>query len=398
MPRGSVAVEATIAPPVMAVERPAAGPASLGATLHRLCAATGSSPLALTRDFANLAVGKGRVAFSDYVRLRLFDRAFWTEENRRTVVGQRRTCELLIQLNYRHEWFAVVSDKIASAEYLAVHGLPTLATRAIYGSHLPRAGRTLLKNRAALRGYLAGDCTYPLFGKPVDGMQSLGSIAIRRYVADQDCAELTNGSLIPLDTLLDDIERNYGAGYIFQDLVRPHDDLVRLAGQGVGTVRFLTLLSEDGPIVFRSCWKVPVGGNHADNYWRSGNALAKLDPVTGRVERVVSGAGFDLSCLTHHPDTGAGLVGACIPDWDAMNAMVLGAAGLMRTVPMIGWDVAATAGGPVIVEMNATPDHMLPQLAESRGTLDNEFWRIFEHHRGRAKAFLEVAKRRSATL
>jgi hypothetical protein len=39
---------------------------------------------------------------------------------------------------------------------------------------------------------------------------------------------------------------------------------------------------------------------------------------------------------------------------------------------LIGWDAAALADGPVIVEMNERPDFLLPQLADARGVLDAE--------------------------
>jgi hypothetical protein len=42
-------------------------------------------------------------------------------------------------------------------------------------------------------------------------------------------------------------------------------------------------------------------------------------------------------------------------------------------VPLIGWDMAATEDGAVIVEPNFTPDFDLAQLADRRGILDDQF-------------------------
>ena len=59
--------------------------------------AAGVPPTRLMADFAALAIGPGRVDFSDYERLRLFDEAFWgAAADRRSVVGARRARELAL--------------------------------------------------------------------------------------------------------------------------------------------------------------------------------------------------------------------------------------------------------------------------------------------------------------
>ncbi len=87
----------------------------------------------------------------------------------------------------------------------------------------------------------------------------------------------------------------------------------------------------------------------------------------------MTGAGFEMIVASHHPDTGAALVGASIPCWDELQDVALEGARLMRHIPMIGWDIAATAQGPVIVEMNETPDLFLNQFAHAQGILEPEF-------------------------
>ena len=89
--------------------------------------------------------------------------------------------------------------------------------------------------------------------------------------------------------------------------------------------------------------------------------------------RVVRGTGLGLEEVTHHPDTGAALVGVEVPNWREIVAVALDAASALAEVPLIGWDMAAVEGGALIVEPNFTPDFFMTQLADRRGMLDARF-------------------------
>ncbi|MGB8278266.1 MAG: sugar-transfer associated ATP-grasp domain-containing protein [Methylovirgula sp.] len=341
--------------------------------LQRLAEATQMSPTQVVRDFAGLAFGPGKVSFNDYVRLRLFDHAYWHECDRRSVVGQRRNRDLCVEINYRHDWYGLVDDKVASIAYLSAYGLPTAKIAAIFAPRLTKGASHILRDRESLRQFLSCDAAYPLFGKPADGYQSLGSIALRRPHPERGELEAIGGSRISFDEFVEDVLRHYDGGYLFEHFLTPHPDAIKLHGERLGTARILTLSDADGARIFRASWKIPSGPNMADNFWRSGNLLAKLDLATGTIERAVAGTGFDMVLTSHHPDTGAALLGAPIPSWEQLQEVALEGARLMRHIPMIGWDIAATAEGPVIVEMNETPDLFLNQFAHARGILEPEF-------------------------
>ncbi|MGP0059763.1 MAG: sugar-transfer associated ATP-grasp domain-containing protein [Beijerinckiaceae bacterium] len=357
------------------------------AVFQRIAAAYGISPLQLARDYASLAFGPGRVSFNDYVRLRLFDRVHWDGCDLRTVVGQRCNRELVVVINYRHDWFGLVTDKIASTSYLAAFGLPTIPIDAIFAPRLTRATPQCLRTREDLRNFLLRDEVYPLFGKPTEGFQSLGSIALRRPHRPSGELEKIGGGRVGLETFLDDITQHYSSGYIFQPFVAPHPKAAALHGERLATARIVTLLEDGEPRIFRAAWKIPSGENLADNYWRSGNLLAKIDVDTGKIGRVISGTGFEAACKTHHPDSGAPFEGASLPQWDEMKAVALEAARVMHHMPMLGWDMGPTSAGPVIVEMNETPDFFLNQFADARGVLEPDFVRFIAAQKRAAKDF-----------
>jgi hypothetical protein len=354
----------------ISVARPQ-GPSDVGSTLMRIVAATRTSPLRIASDFARLWYGPGKVSFRDYNRLKLFDREFWAEDDRRNVVGQRRSVEIWTTVNSRLDWWGFFDNKLASGHYLAAFGFPVIANLAIYCENVTTArSAQVLSDKEALLHFLERADHYPLFGKPADGVQSLGSLALRRYRPDDDGVEIFDGRVIRLDDLTAELGKHYTDGYLFQRLIAPHNAIRAVCGERLATIRVLTLRTgSEAPQILRACWKIPAGGNAADNYWRNGNLLAKLDKNTGEVKRVISGSGVDLAVHSHHPDTGANLIDFKLPHWDAVVSTALEAARVMQQAPLIGWDIAVLDDGVVIVEMNGRPDFTLPQLADSRGIL-----------------------------
>lgn len=367
-------------------DAPVSAPA---AALPQILAQSGLSPVDAALRYAKVCLGPGKLNFSDFVRLRLFDDAF-VEGPLDEFIGLRRNLELCHVVNHRHDWFGLMANKIASRSYLAAYGLPTLPVAALYAPGLraeAHAGAPqVLGDTAALEGFLRDPAAYPLFGKPVEGFQSLGSIALTGVSADGLTLQRVGGTGVALAEFVGEVVASYGEGYVLQPLMRPHPDIEVLCGPRLATVRVVTLLGEGGPEILGAAWKIPGGANTADNFWRPGNLLAQLDLATGAVKRVVTGSGFDLKPAEHHPDTGAAFAGVHHPDWRRLCDLALEGARLMRHVPLIGWDLAGLKDGPVVVEMNETPDVSLIQLAERKGFLTPAFAAVVERQRAAAKA------------
>ena len=359
---------------------------------------TGLSHTALVTSFVKLSRGPGKIAFPDFVRLRLFDPQFHGASPLPEFVGQRRNRDICVTVNYRHDWYGLLSDKVAVSGYLGSYGLPAIPIRAIYAPEIAAGSGNVLPDRQALGRFLSTPGNFPLFGKPVEGFQSLGSIGMRAFRSAEREIETTDGHRIALDQLLDEVDSNYRSGYVFQPLVRPDPQVDRLCGNRLATLRIVTALTEAGPRLLRACWKIPAGANMADNYWRDGNLLAQIDLDSGRVLRVSSGAGLDVRFHERHPDSGESLTGFAIPQWQEMRQLALRGAALMRHVPLIGWDIAPAEHGPVIVEMNETPDLFLVQFADRKGILDNEFRAFMDFQARNAAAHMKEMKAAIAKL
>ena len=70
----------------------------------------------------------------------------------------------------------------------------------------------------------------------------------------------------------------------------------------------------------------------------------------------------------------------------------------MQHMPLIGFDMALTGSGPVIVEMNHNPDFFLNQLADGRGVLDAKLLAFIADQKRHAAERVKVIKREARQL
>jgi hypothetical protein len=180
-----------------------------------------------------------------------------------------------------------------------------------------------------------------------------------------------------------------GAIMLLQRRLRNHPALVALGPAGLCTVRVVTIRDlEDGrPETLLAVFRMPTGGNVADNFARGGLACP-IEPTTGAlglaVYKDLSVAHVDVSA---HPDTGAAITGRRLPYWDDVVALAIRAHQAFLEFPSVGWDIAITPDGPVLVEGNYNWDVVLAQQAGCRPLGASRF---VQHH----SAWHEYAEQR----
>jgi hypothetical protein len=312
--------------------------------LGRMASAAGAPVTHLMADFAALSLGQGRVAFADYERLRLWDAGFWGLADRREVVGARRGRELVRQANVRHDAFALAADRLASGAYLAAHGLPSVPLLAIYREGLAAPGGHLLRTRDQLRQFLEERAGEPLVARPAEGGSARFLFADPRL---DPAAEV--------DRMVDEAADTPGVSWLFQPRIAPHPSHVRRLGGRLTSVRCLTLAGDLGPRVFRGLWR--LGGRD--------DLVASLELKSGHALEL-----FPAAAPHRAQPAPADLV---VPEWSRLKATATEGARLFTQFGLLGWDVAAAAGGPVILGLDPSPDFDLFQLADRRGLLGPEF-------------------------
>jgi len=149
------------------------------------------------------------------------------------------------------------------------------------------------------------------------------------------------------------------SGFIIQERLRNHCELLRLTGaNGLQTARLTTLLDETGACrIIHAHFKLIAGDNLIDNFdhGTSGNLQARIDLAHGHLYNPVTASPGvpGIQPVEKHPDTGHTIEGFELPCWSEACQLVKQIAPLFLPLRTIGWDVALTPDGPVIVEGNA---------------------------------------------
>lgn len=144
---------------------------------------------------------------------------------------------------------------------------------------------------------------------------------------------------------------------ILQRRLVSHPLLSELSGgNAVQSARIVTFLDSRGIAHilfarFKFVRKISLIDNFADG--ETGNFVADIDVESGRIIKVVKKTPglVGLQPITHHPDTGRSLL-VTLPCWHEAVRLSLEGARRFKNLRSLGWDIALTPEGPIILEAN----------------------------------------------
>ena len=202
---------------------------------------------------------------------------------------------------------------------------------------------------------LSRDAPAEFFVKPSEGTRGLG---VRAMTRTSEGASDFRGPRRTWGDLARSLADEPWPEMIVQPWLHSHPQIVALSGVDVlQTLRIVTLRLDGGPA--RVVWaglRLATGSVPIDTYraGATGNIHAQVR-ADGTLDRAVGVApsGFGLVWVDEHPVTGARIAGTPVPGWDACRALAERAARAFAPLRTVGWDVAPTAQGAVLVEGNA---------------------------------------------
>ena len=144
-----------------------------------------------------------------------------------------------------------------------------------------------------------------------------------------------------------------------EECIIQHKDVAALYPLSVNTYRVVTVFTEGEAHIVYAFIRIGNGGRFVDNI-NAGGMAAPINIDTGVIEYPA----FDKDSVYYetHPYTNCPIKGWQLPFWKESVEMVLSAAKVIPQVGYVGWDVAVTENGPLLIEGNPFPGHDILQM------------------------------------
>lgn len=264
----------------------------------------------------------------DFVPYRQF--AMVRDDNNFTTTGGVYAYNRVCVLRDKSVFAAFVSSTVGS-QYV----IPVLAhTEGIYAD-------VYRGNRMLLRDYLEMRRDRDTILKKVNGECGDGIYLL----SHNGRGWMVNHRPVELEKLIREIEKSE---YIIQDRLMQHEVLNRINPSSVNTIRFVTIMDQHMHVQeFSHFLRIGVHGSVTDNRATGGYAVNISE------NGVLCGKAIGHhDTITVHPDTGVVFAGIQLPYWNEVRDLVRRVHEKLPDIRSIGWDVAITPEGPVLIEGN----------------------------------------------
>jgi len=236
-------------------------------------------------------------------------------------------------------------DKTELFEACRKNGWPTVPVHASFVSgqvseHEPIRGRPLLSKPATLTGGKGH------FERWWPAPEPSGSSLL--YRAD-------DGSLATVQDIFDHVAAwSLDAPYLLQELITSHEDIRKLSGGNtLCTLRLPTCRIADGRVELLplAYLRVPTKKDMVSDNTIQGSVAYFVNANTGHLEAGAMHGSYEK--IKVHPTTSVEAVGFRLPFWQEAVDLCKTVHGIgFSNYPSVGWDVALTDEGPVLIEMN----------------------------------------------
>lgn len=144
------------------------------------------------------------------------------------------------------------------------------------------------------------------------------------------------------------------SSFIFQETIDQHNEINRFNDSSVNTLRIDTFIDKNGNVEIISAFiRIARKKIHVDNI-SSGGCFVGIDIETGRLKKyaytnIIKEKG---KIYSEHPVTRVKFENFQIPFFPNVKQLVLKAASLVPALRLVGWDIAISKTGPVLIEGN----------------------------------------------
>ncbi len=146
---------------------------------------------------------------------------------------------------------------------------------------------------------------------------------------------------------------------VVEGFITQHKEMSKFSKNSVNTIRLVTVRENNNVNLLYGAFRMGGGDSIVDNF-HSGGVLALIDVNNATV--VTDAIDLNSNQYKYHPVTQEKIKGFVIPYWKEIIDMLNKAAKLVDGIGYIGWDIAITEQGPVLIEGNTAPAPNVLQL------------------------------------
>jgi len=251
-------------------------------------------------------------------------------------------------------------NKLPEAALFKLLGIPAPRT---FGHLCSKKGLDMhglpLRTGADLERLLANEPVERFCAKETEGWNGRGFVAadVVREGGKPMLRLLGSDELVTCDVFVERYAQYAPHGNrILQEFIEQHPVMHALNASSVNTIRMMVYQPETGEArAFGAFARIGRSGTLVDNVG-AGGMWTVADIRTGRL-----GPGrrpqVDIDYVVH-PDHGAPIEGVMVPFWDEAKEVACRTLAAFPHTRFLGVDVAFTARGPVIIEVNNKPDYI----------------------------------------
>ena len=288
------------------------------------------------------------ITAEDYYLYELWRPALCLRE-KRAFLGDHDNWRWRIAVNPERYHF-LTEDKVVFKRLMKGIGVPVPELYGVVGPQGRAESGEPLQTEAEIRAWFEEGGLQDVFIKPVLGSRGVGVLSLGRRLGRSTWERLPTGTLGIVDLLQHFRSYPHLSTYLVEERLIPHPALERFSSRVLHTARVVTLL--DGEVEFLMA-ELRIGlGLHAGDNVSLGNMAAAINIETGRLGPAFLAKGGNYAEFEVHPDNGEPIVGTEVPDWEAALGIVGNAARNASFNGLLGWDVAFTAKGPLVIEAN----------------------------------------------
>lgn len=190
--------------------------------------------------------------------------------------------------------------------------------------------------------------------KPINGLEGVG-VELIELPSFEIQQEITNA--------YQDLQKKE---ILIEEVIVQHPLMV-FGNSSVNAIRVDTVMNSEDVSIIKTVVRAGVGDSIVDNS-HSGGCAYEVDKELGFIVSSYYAANGKSSYI--HPGTDICMLGRRIPYWNEVLNICIDAAKKLPKCRYIGWDVAITEHGPLLIEGNHMPDLDMIEFVGSHGYLN----------------------------